>query len=77
MQIPVQIHPCALERISERGTTVEEGQRVPAKFGRVGFKLDFTFNAEWRGRLYGTKQIEAIAVDENGWLVLTVIVRYF
>jgi hypothetical protein len=32
----------------------------------------------WRGKRYATKQIEAIAVEENQrWLVITVLVKYF
>jgi hypothetical protein len=45
--------------------------------GRSGFRRNFVFRGEWRGRRYDTKQVEAIAVEEDGWLVPTVIVRYF
>jgi hypothetical protein len=32
----------------------------------------------WRGKHYTTKQIEAFAVKEDeGWLVITIITRYF
>jgi hypothetical protein len=34
-----------------------------AKFGRVGFRRNFTFDSEWRGRYFGTKQVEAYAVQ--------------
>jgi len=27
--------------------------------------------------MYSTKQVEAYAVEEDGWLVLTVIVKFF
>ncbi len=81
----VRFHPHALERMEERGateeevvSTVEEGERFPAKFGRTGFRRNFSFNGEWRGKRYRTKQVEAYAVQEEGeWLVITVIVRYF
>jgi len=81
----VDLHPHALERIQERGATKDEvvdtilqGERFPAKFGRTGFRRNFAFDSEWRGRSYGTKQVEAFAVAEEGrWLVITVIVRYF
>jgi len=33
---------------------------------------------EWRGRTFTTKQVEAYAIyEKNGWLVITVVVRYF
>ena len=79
------IHPHAKERIRERGAsekevvlTVEEGEKFPAKYGRIGFRRNFPFEGQWRGKKYGTKQVEAYAVLEQGkWIVITVIVRYF
>ena len=78
----VRLH--ALERLTERGTTEEEvvatvrrGERFPAKFGRTGFRRNFVFRGEWLGRRYATKQVEAYAVEQDGWLVITVIVKYF
>jgi len=81
----VRLHPHAQERIAERGATeaevrqtVESGERFPAKFGRAGFRRNFEFGAEWRGRRYAMKQIEAYAVRErDGWLVITAIVKYY
>ena len=80
----VRLHSHARERAAERGATeaeviatVEGGERFPAKLGRTGFKRNFAFDGEWRRHRYGTKQIEAYAVEEDGWLVITVIVKYY
>lgn len=81
----VSLHPHALARLEERGateaevrTTVETGERFAAKFGRVGFRRNFAFNREWRGRRFATKQVEVYAVLEEGsWLAITVLVKYF
>ena len=81
----VRLHPHARERLQERGateeeiqTTVAQGEQFPAKFGRTGFRRNFQFDHEWRGRHYRTKQVEAYAVQEGAdWLVITVITRYF
>jgi hypothetical protein len=80
----VRLHSHAKERGAERGATeeemiaaVREGERFPAKYGRTGFRRNFPFDGEWRGHSYRTKQIEAFAVEEDGWLVITVVVRYF
>jgi len=63
---------------NEVEATVEEGEEFPARFGRIGFRRNFPFDKKWRGRYYGTKQVEAYAVRENDdWLVITVIARYF
>ena len=81
----VRFHPHALERMEERGATlheveaaIEHGEQFPAKFGRTGFRRNFPFDKEWRGRRCSTKQIEAYAVqEESDWLVITIIARYF
>ncbi|HMD99355.1 MAG TPA: hypothetical protein VKM93_18765 [Terriglobia bacterium] len=56
---------------------MREGERFSAKFGRTGFRRNFPFGSEWLGRRYSTKQVEAYAVQERGWLVITVIVKYY
>lgn len=80
----IRIHPHAQARLVERGATeaevietVREGERFPAKYGRTGFRRNFLFHGTWRDREYATKQVEAYAVEEHGWLVITVIVRYY
>ncbi len=82
----VVLHPHASARIADRGVsleeviaTVQDGERIAAKFGRVGFRRHFSYGKIWRGRAYATKQIEVIAVEEREgqWLVITVIARYF
>lgn len=82
----IRFHPHAIERIEERGTTqdevrstVESGEKFPAKFGRVGFRRNFSFDRQWRGHSFSTKQVEVFAVEEapQDWLVITVITRYF
>lgn len=81
----VELHPHARERLAERGATepevvgtVSEGETFPAKYGRTGFRRNFPFDGEWRGRHYATKQVQAYAVFENGrWLVITVVARFF
>ena len=81
----VRLHPHARERMQERGATEEEiqatvaqGEQFPARFGRTGFRRNFQFDQEWRGRHYSTKQVEVYAVQQGAdWLVITVITRYF
>jgi hypothetical protein len=81
---PIELHPHARERANERGATESEviatvlaGQRSPARLGRSAFRRNFPFGGMWRGKQYATKQIDAIAVEEDlRWLVITVLVKY-
>ena len=81
----VVFHPHARERLAERGVTEDEavsavkgGERFSAKFGRVGFRRNFSYGKQWRGKYYATKQVEVFAVEESHqWVAITTIARYF
>lgn len=80
----IRLHPHALTRLAERGAseaevldTVKTGESFPVKLERTGFRRNFAYNEIWRGKWYATKQVEAITVPENGWLVITVVVKFF
>ena len=81
----VEIHRHARERAPERGISDQEiietivaGDSSPAKFRRTSFRKTFLHGGMWRGQRYANKEIEAIAVEiPGGWLVPTVIARYF
>ena len=52
----IRIHPHAKERMKERGATedevvatIEKGECFPAKFGRTGFRRNFSFEDRRRG----------------------------
>ena len=81
----IRIHPHANERMEERGIkeeevikTIEQGERFPVKFGRTGFRHNFTFEGNWRGKKYNTKQVEVYTVQEKeDWVIITVVAKYF
>ena len=82
---PVVISPHAREQMDLRGATeaeveaaISQGEAVPAKHGRTGFRKNFTFRALWRGRYYETKQVVPIVIEAgDGRVVVTVYVYYF
>ena len=81
----IRIHSHARQRMRERGAsaaevrrTVASGSSRPAKFGRTVFERTASFNSRWNGKHYSTKRIEAIAAKiPGGWMVVTVLVKYF
>jgi hypothetical protein len=81
----VKLHSHAIARMLERGATeeevaatVREGEQFPAKFARQGFRRNFPFKALWRGRRYHMKQVEVFATwEDDDWMVISVIVKYF
>ena len=81
----IRFHPHARERMAQRGATeqevrmtIESGEQFEVKFNRVGFRKNFMFENQWRGKQYRTKQVEVYAVrEEDDWLVISMITRYF
>jgi hypothetical protein len=81
----VKFHSHALERMAQRGAaekevieTIQNGEQFQAKFGRTGFRRNFLFDKHCQNEYYKTKQVEVFAVKENeDWLVISVITRYF
>lgn len=81
----LRLHPHAAARAAERGATAAEiaatvatGESFPAKHGRTGFRRNFPGPWPWRGKTFDTKQVEVYAASESdGWLAVTVIVRFF
>ena len=75
----------ARERMEERLVsdeevtfTVESGEQFPAKYGRVGFRCNFKFEAEWNGKFFSTKQLEVYAEQEEmDWIVISLITKFF
>ena len=68
----------------ERGATEQEvletigsGERFAAKRGRIGFRQCFFTPTRRRARWYEGKEIVAYTETlSDGWLVITVIVKY-
>ncbi|MGH7060353.1 MAG: hypothetical protein ACREFH_08210 [Stellaceae bacterium] len=81
----MKLHAHAAARMLERGAseeeiaaTVREGERFSAKLGRTGFRRNFSFDSVRHGRRYHMKQVEVFAIrEDDDWLVITIIVKYF
>lgn len=75
----------ALGQLVDRGATqeevikaIQEGERVPAKAGRIAFRKNFPYEKKWKNKFYEIKQVMPIVADErNEFVVITVYVFYF
>ncbi len=80
----IRLHPHAAGRMAERGATPEEVEATVAAGNASGTVRAYRVPAQLRHQRYlaqealPNQQIEAYAVEESsGWLVITVIVKYF
>lgn len=80
----IRLHPHARIRMVERGATenearetIETRERFPAEFAGTDFWKDFVFQVEWNGQYYINKANRSICEEDDGWTVISLIVRYF
>jgi hypothetical protein len=67
-----------------RGFTVAEVEEVirtaawqPAELGRLECRKDFAYGKEWNGKLYTTKQVRPIFVEEASEIVVVTVYTYY
>lgn len=82
---PVRLTYHALQRCSRRGTTPAEaieallrGTPEPAKSGRLLYRYNLPFNADWQGQHHRVKQVAPVVAEEpSERVVITVYTYYF
>ena len=82
---PIVFSRHALDQAHERGATedevrqaISEGESVPARGARGGYRLNFPFGRSWGGQVYAIKQVMPIVAEEaDRIVVVTVYVFYF
>jgi hypothetical protein len=84
-KFPINIHDHARRQMELRGVsedeiiqTITEGETFEAKYQRIGFRRNFIFLGIWQSKRYAAKQVELYTVlEQNPWLVISVILKYF
>lgn len=68
----------------KRGFTaheVEEAIRTspwnPAELGRLECRKDFSYAKDWNGKIYATKQVRPVFVEESGEIVVITVYTYY
>ncbi len=80
---PIRLSAHALSCTSRRGFTVEEEDTIrrsqwePAELRRWQCHQDFPFGQEWNGRVYATKQVRPVFVEEETEIVVVTVYTYF
>jgi hypothetical protein len=74
----------ALGYAASRGFTVAEVEAAirtcawaAAELGRLDCRKDFAYGREWNGKVYATKQVRPVFVDEPGEIVVITVYTYY
>ena len=82
---PLRLSGHARDNLRYRGATEEEVKEAirialwrPAELGRLECRKDFPYGREWNKKVYATKRVRPIFVEEaDEIVVVTVYVYYF
>ena len=81
---PIRLSAYALSYAVKRGFTaaeVEEAIRSspwePSDLGRLQCYKNFPFDSEWNGKVYATKQIRPVFVEEADEIVVVTVYTYY
>ena len=81
---PIRLSNHALRYVSKRGFTVAEVEDAirtsplgAAELGRLDCRKDFAYGKEWNGKVYATKQVRPVFVEEGGQIVVITVYTYY
>ena len=80
----IRLSAHALSYITRHGFTVAEVEDTirgslgePAELGRMECRKTFPFNREWNNKLYATKEVRPIFVEEPDEIVVVTVYTYY
>ena len=81
---PIRLSNHALRYTSKRGFTVAEIEDAirtspwaQAELGRFDCRKNFPYGREWNGKVYATKQVRPVFVEEAGEIVVITVYTYY
>ncbi|MCL0059972.1 hypothetical protein M1O57_04765 [Dehalococcoidia bacterium] len=81
---PIRLSGHARSQLPFRGVTEEEIKETiqsetwsPAELGRLECRKDFPFGKEWNKKVYATKQVRPIFVEEATEIIVVTVYSYY
>jgi hypothetical protein len=81
---PIRLSNHALRYAIKRGFTIAEVEEAirtnpwgTAELGRLDCRKNFSYGKEWNGKVYATKQVRPVFVEERGQIVVITVYTYY
>ena len=81
---PIRLSDHARRYIPKRGfSPAEVGEAIrsaiwrPAELGRLECDKDFDYNRQWNGKLFATKRVRPVFVEEPTEIVVVTVYTYY
>jgi len=81
---PIRLSHHALRYVDKRGFIISEVEEAirnypwsAAELGRLECRKDFPYGRKWNGKVYATKQVRPVFVEEGGQIVVITVYTYY
>jgi hypothetical protein len=81
---PIRLSNHASRYQSKRGFTIAGVEETicasawnPAELGRLDCRKDFSYGREWNGKVYATKQVRPVFIEEAAEIVVVTVYTYY
>jgi hypothetical protein len=81
---PIRLSAHALDYVDKRGFTVAEVEQAirespwqPAELGRLECRKAYPFGKDWNKKLYSTKEVRPIFIEQPDEIVVVTVYTYF
>jgi hypothetical protein len=63
--------------VAEVGEAIRTGKWGAAELGRLGCRKNFPYGQGWNGKIYATKQVRPVFVEEAREIVMITVYTYY
>ncbi|HIJ74566.1 MAG TPA: DUF4258 domain-containing protein [Candidatus Hydrogenedentes bacterium] len=81
---PIRFSSHALSYVARRGFTtkevtdaIESSSWEAAEHGRLQCRKEYPFGKDWNGKVYGTKQVRPVFVEEESEIIVVTVYTYY
>jgi len=71
------LHEQAWFHSAEVEETIRTAPWQPAELGRLDCRKNFSYGAEWNGKVYATKQVRLVFVEEAAEIIVVTVYTYY
>lgn len=56
---------------------ITQGEELPARQGRKKFRKNFVYGQTWGGKIYKTKQVVPVTIEEKGEIIIITVYSFY
>ena len=57
--------------------SIEKGEEIPAKKGRLAYRKNFQFESRWHGKYFQVKQVVPVVENRKGIIIIITVYSFY